>query len=171
MQTDYLWRLSQELFHLTVHSLDPSRTGQEVPERRFISHGQPTVEFCEGGTLALWHNPIETRQVSRTDALQLQLVTTFNIDLWRCWPVGSNFPPSPESIEDAVRLLQIDAIALIEGLQDGLETFASCELVQYQEVRALGPLGGMAGWRVPVTIGLSGREPGFVKECSCQIQA
>lgn len=164
MKPDYLWQLSQTLFGVVQESLDPQYTGQEIPERRFVSHGQPTVEFCDGGTLALWHTPIETRQVGRRDAPQLQLVTTFNIDLWRCWPVGNNFPPSPETIETAVRMLQVDVVCLLDGLHQRLAKFASCELVQYQEVRALGPLGGMAGWRVPVTVGLSGVDVSLMED-------
>ena len=159
MNPTYIWELSQELFDIAVAAVAPERTGQDVPDRRFIHHGQPVVEFCEGGTMALWHTPIEFRQIGRYDAPQIQTVTTFNIDLWRCWPIGNNVPPSLERIEDAVRLLQIDAWCLIEGMQTGLAPLAACELVQFQEVRALGPLGGMAGWRMPITIGLSGKTP------------
>jgi len=155
----YIWDLSQSLFGLAEKAIDPTRTGQDLPGRRLIHHGQPPVEFCDTGMLALWHTPIETRQVGRRDANQLQLVTTFNVELWRCWPVGSNMPPSLERIENAVRMLHIDIWCLIEGLQEGLTEFANCELVQYQEIRSLGPLGGMAGWRVPITIGLSGKTP------------
>lgn len=161
MNETYLWDLSQRLLKLAEKAIDPIRTKQDLPGRRLIHHGQPVVEFCDTGILALWHNPIETRQVGRRDAPQLQVVTTFSIDLWRCWPVGNNIPPSVERIEEAVRLLHIDAWCLVDGIQNGLSDFANCELVQYQEVRALGPLGGMAGWRFPVTIGLSGKLPSF----------
>jgi hypothetical protein len=155
----YIWDLSRWLLGLAEKAIDPTRTGIDLPGRRFLFHGQPPIEFCDTGTLALWHTPIETRQIGRNDALQLQLVTTFNVELWRCWPVGNNVAPSLERVEDAVKMLHTDVWCLLEGLQESLAQFASCELVQYQEVRALGPLGGMAGWRVPITIGLSGKTP------------
>lgn len=162
MQKDYIWLLSQQLLALAESALDPAITGQDLPGRRFVHHGQPVVEFCETGTLALWHDPIQTRQVGRSDANQVQLVTTFFIDVWRCWPVGNNIPPSLERIQDAVRMLHIDVWCLINGIQKGFSDLSGCELVQYQEVRSLGPLGGMSGWRMPVTVGLSGVAP-FIK--------
>jgi hypothetical protein len=159
MNPGYLWELSTELLKAALWAVDPSRTGRDLPGRQFIHHGQPVIDFCDTGTLALWHTPIETRQVGRRDAPQVQIVTTFNIELWRCWPVGNNMAPSLSALEDATKMLQTDVWCLITGLQHRLATIASCELLQYQEVRALGPLGGMAGWRVPITLGLSGNTP------------
>jgi hypothetical protein len=58
-------------------------------------------------------------------------------------------------------MLHIDAWCLVNGIQENLSRVVGCELVQYQEVRTLGPLGGMAGWRMPVTVGLNGVIPSF----------
>lgn len=157
MQPDYLWRLAANLLALADDSLDPALTGQDVPGRQFIHHGQPVIEFCETGTLAVWYDAISTRQVGRSDAMQRQLVATFSIDLWRCWPIGNNIPPSLETVEEAVRLLHTDVWCLVNGVQRGFDGLTGCELVQFQEVRSLGPLGGMAGWRMPITVGLTGR--------------
>ena len=156
MKHDYLWLLASRFMDLAEDSLAPALTEQDLPGRRFINHGQPVVEFCETGTLAIWYDTITTRQVGRNDAMQKQLVSTFFIDLWRCWPVGNNIPPTLEVVEDAVRLLQIDVWCLVNGVQKGFDHVVGCELVQFQEIRSLGPLGGMAGWRMPVTVGLTG---------------
>lgn len=157
MTPDYLWLLATQILDLAEQSLDPDDTEQDAPDRVFIAHGQPVVEFCEGpGTLVVWYDTISTRQVGRSDAMQKQLVITFFIDLWRCWPVGQNLPPSVEVIEEAVRLQHIDVWCLVNGVQQGFDQIVGCELVQFQEVRTLGPLGGVAGWRMPVTVGLSG---------------
>jgi len=159
VQTDYLWLVAKQLLSLSEKSLDPTITGSDLPGRRFVHHGQPVVEFCETGTLTVWHDSLETRQVGRNDANQVQLVTTFFVDIWRCWPVGNNVAPSLERIEEAVRLLHIDVWCLVNGVQKGFSKLAGCELVQYQEVRTLGPLGGMSGWRMPLTVGLTGVAP------------
>lgn len=159
MTPDYLWQLATDIIDLAEQSLDPDLTEQDPPGRVFVHHGQPVIEFCDTGTLCVWYDRIETRQVGRSDAHQKQLIVTFFIDLWRCWPVGNNIPPSLETIEEAVRLQHIDVWCLVNGVQRGFDGTVGCELVQYQEVRALGPLGGMAGWRMPVTVGLTGVPP------------
>jgi|688.fasta_scaffold01756_14 hypothetical protein len=161
MAPDYLWRLAEDLLVLAEDALDPTRTGIDLPDVRYVHHGQPVVEFCDGGVLSLWHDVIQTRQVGRNDAGQTQLVVTFFIDIWRCWPIGTHIPPSLETIQDAVKMLHIDAWCLVNGIQENLSRVVGCELVQYQEVRTLGPLGGMAGWRMPVTVGLNGVIPSF----------
>lgn len=159
LNPDYLWQISTEILSLAEQAIAPEITERDLPGRRFVHHGQPVVEFCDTGTLCVWHDFIESRQVGRRDAPQLQLVTTFVIDLWRCWPVGTNIAPSLEVIEDAVQMLHNDAWCLINGFQGGFKELTGCELVQYQEMRTLGPLGGMAGWRLPVTVGLTGYSP------------
>jgi hypothetical protein len=156
---DYLWRIAEQLMDAAETSLDPTITGIDLPGRRFIHHGQPVVEFCETGTMAVWHDSLATRQIGRNDAPQVQLSTFFFVDIWRCWPVGNNVPPSLERIEDAVRILYVDAWCLVNGMQNALRDIASCEMIQYQEMRALMPMGGMAGWRLPMNIGLSGATP------------
>lgn len=157
MDNTYFWNVSQELFALAEQAIDPQRTGHDLPGRRFIHHGQPVVEFCETGTMALWHQPIEFRQVGRREAQQTLTTTTFHIDLWRCWPMGGNAPPSVEQIEDAVEGLQVDGWCLLTGVQDGFKRITSCETVVFETLQALGPLGGMAGWRMSVLVGLSGK--------------
>jgi hypothetical protein len=159
VQKDYVWLLSEQLLELAEKSLDPTLTGQDLPGRRFIHHGQPVVEFCETGTLSIWHDRFTSRQIGRRDAPQLLLTTTFFVDVWRCWPVGNNIPPSLERIQDAVRMLHIDVWCLINGLQKGFSKIAGCEHIEYEDVTSLGPLGGMAGWRMPVTVGLPGTLP------------
>lgn len=159
MTPDYLWRIAQQLMDAAEDALDPSITEIDLPGRRFIHHGQPVVEFCETGTMAVWHDSLATRQIGRNDAPQVQVSTFFFVDVWRCWPVGNNIPPSLERIEDAVRILYVDAWCLLNGMQRRLQDIAGCEMIQYQEMRALMPMGGMAGWRLPINIGLSGVSP------------
>jgi hypothetical protein len=159
MTSDYLWRIAKQLMVASEQSLDPTITGIDLPGRRFIHHGQPVVEFCETGTLSVWHDSLNTRQIGRNDAPQIQISTFFFVDVWRCWPVGNNIAPSLEKIEDAVKILHVDAWCLLNGMQKRLQGLTGCEMIQYQEMRALVPLGGMAGWRLPIQIGLSGALP------------
>lgn len=162
MGSEYLWELSQEFFELAEAALDPQRTGQDLPGKRLIHHNQPVVEFCETGTLAVWHGPIEFQQFGLRDAPQLLNVSTFNIEVWRCWPAGNVNPPSVEALEDATRAVNIDGWCLLTGVQAGIDRITSCESVTFQTMRVMGPLGGMAGWKLSLTVGLSGRVPPLV---------
>lgn len=131
--------------------LDPNVTGRSLPARRYVSHGQPPVEFCDG-LLAVWYGPMETRQVGENDAGQTLRVVELAIDVWRCWPVGDERIPDAEVLSKAAGVAADD----LDRLSLGLTAFVAsrCGVVAWRPAVSLGPLGGMAGWRLAVRLSL-----------------
>lgn len=131
--------------------LDPNVTGRSLPARRYVSHGQPPVEFCDG-LLSVWYPTMETRQIGDSDAGQTQRVVELAVDVWRCWPVGDERIPDAEVLSKAAGVAADDLDRLSLGLSSYLAP--RCGVVGWRPALSLGPSGGMAGWRLGVRLSL-----------------
>lgn len=133
------------------HLLSPSATGRNALARRYVSHGEPAVEVCDG-VLAVWTGPIDTKQVGTANAGVTQRSATVCVDVWRCWPTGDTQPPTVKALEAATLGLADDVDRLTLGLSTWLS--CQCESVSWRPATPLGPMGGMAGWRLQIAVGL-----------------
>lgn len=124
-------------------------TGRRLPERRYVSHGQPPVESCDG-LLAVWFGQVETRQVGPRDADVTRRVALLCVDVWRCWPTGDTQAPTVAELTQASRVAADDVDRLTAGL--GVWLADECGPVEWRPALPLGPQGGLAGWRLQVTV-------------------
>jgi hypothetical protein len=129
--------------------LSPSLTGRSIPARRYVSHGQPPVESCDG-LLAVWSSSLETRQIGRSDIDITHRVILLNVDIWRCWPTGDSQPPTLDELTNASLMVCDDVDRLTKGL--GVYLAEYCGPVEWRPALPVGPLGGMAGWRITVMV-------------------
>jgi hypothetical protein len=146
-----LFDLGAEMLNECETLLDPTVTGSSLPERRYVGHGQPPVENCNG-MLCVWFGPIATRQVGRLDQAASQRIVEVAVDLWRCWPSGDMNPPSTDQLTQAALGLADDADRLTLGLSSWL--IGRCMAVEWRPALPLGPQGGMAGWRLSAALSL-----------------
>lgn len=131
--------------------LSSTVTGRDTPARRYVSHGEPAVEFCDG-MLAVWAGPVETKQVGPSKASVTSRVATVCVDVWRCFPTGDTQPPTTDELQQVSLMLADDVDRLTCGLAGWLS--GQCRTVVWRPTVSLGPSGGMAGWRVVVQVGL-----------------
>jgi hypothetical protein len=120
-------------------------TGRRLPERRYVSHGQPPIEECDGA-LVVWFSQVDVRQVGPRDADLTNRVVAVNIDVWRCWPTGDVRAPSAEELSAASAVVADDCDRLTLGLSGWLAN--RCGPVEWRPALPLGPQGGLAGWRL-----------------------
>ena len=144
-----LWTLAEETLAECEQLLAQTVTRRTLPERRYVSHGQPPVEDCDG-VLVVWLPQVETRQVAARDAGQTMRVAGLAIDVWRCWPTGDTHPPKVSDLSEAALTLVDDVDRLTEGLAGFLAD--RCASVEWRAAQPLGPLGGLAGWRLQVGV-------------------
>lgn len=90
-------------------------------------------------------------------------LTTYRIDLVRCWPsVDSQGIPNFEAQQRVALDLERDAAALWElatlCYERSLFTIPElgCDAVTFRDMRPIGPLGGFAGWTFPIEINMWG---------------
>jgi hypothetical protein len=141
--------LASDLLEEAEALLASSVTGRDMPARRYVSHGEPPVEWCPG-LLAVWTGPLTTRQVGPSTASMTSRAMTYNVDVWRCWPTSDAEAPPPDELTSAALALADD----LDRLSGGLARYLAdrCGLVEWQPALALGPSGGMAGWRLTVAV-------------------
>jgi hypothetical protein len=140
-----------EILRVSESLLNPSLTCRDLPERRYISHGEPPIEDCDG-ILAVWTGSVDTRQVGTHKAMVTHRLTTISVDIFRCWPTGDRHAPSSDQLSEAALALADD----VDRLTAGLATYLSqcCRTVVWRPTTSLGPAGGVAGHRVTVQVGL-----------------
>jgi hypothetical protein len=126
-------------------------TGRRLPQRRYVSHGQPPIEECDG-VLVVWFSQVEVRQIGLRDAGITNRVVAVNIDVWRCWPTGDTQPPQPTELSAASSIVADDCDRLTAGLSAWL--VERCGPVEWRPAVPLGPQGGLAGWRLQVSLAL-----------------
>lgn len=143
--------LLPEVLRQAERLLAPAATSRNLPARRYVSHGEPAVEFCDG-LLAVWAGPVETKQVGPTKASVTHRVATVCVDVWRCFPTGDTQPPTTDQLQAVSLTLADDVDRLTRGLAEWLS--CQCQTVAWRPTVTLGPTGGMAGWRVVVQVGL-----------------
>ena len=146
-----MYDLAADTLDEATRLLDPNVTGRDLPARRYVSHGQPPVEFCDG-LLAVWLGPLDTAQVGPAVAHQTRRVITLSVDVWRCWPTGDSKPVGPDDLSKVSLALADDLDRLSLGLSGWLA--ARCGPVTFSPAQSLGPNGGMAGWRLSVQVGI-----------------
>jgi hypothetical protein len=126
-------------------------TGRRLPERRYVSHGQPPIEECDGA-LVVWFPQVETRQVGARDAKVTNRVVSVAVDVWRCWPIGDSHAPTAAELSVASAVVADDCDRLTSGLSGWF--VERCGPVEWRAAVPLGPQGGLAGWRLLVLLGL-----------------
>jgi len=131
--------------------LGSSATGRDELARRYVAHGEPPVEFCDG-MLAVWAGPVETKQVAVSKATVTTRMVQVCVDVWRCFPTGDTNPPTTDELQRVSLMLADDVDRLTLGLSHWLS--CNCRTVMWRPTQSLGPSGGMAGWRVLVQVGL-----------------
>jgi len=146
-----LYELAGDVLAECERLLGQTVTGRDLPERRYVSHGQPPVEDCDG-VLAVWLPQVETRQVGSSDAMVTRRVVSLAVDVWRCWPTGDAHPPEVRDLSEASLVLADDVDRLTAGL--ALFLGERCGPVEWRAAQPLGPLGGLAGWRLQVGVGV-----------------
>jgi len=146
-----MYDLAADTLEEATRLLDPNVTGRSLPARRYVSHGQPPVEFCDG-LLAVWLGPLDTVQVGQAVGHQTRRVITMSVDVWRCWPTGDSHPVPPEDLSNVSLMLADDLDRLTVGLSGWLSS--RCGPVSWSPAQSLGPNGGMAGWRLSVGVGI-----------------
>lgn len=128
-----------------------------APDRQYIAHGAVTWD-CE--LLAV--NVVRILPKITDPRLQpcavLHLVT-YAVTLLRCYPVPTDQgnPPSASDLTDAGRNLATDGQALWKGLtrawvEGEWPVGIPCSRVTWDGLEPLAPSGGLAGWRVAVTV-------------------
>jgi hypothetical protein len=128
----------------------------DPPERQFVAHG----DFAHDCEL------LAVRTVSiRTEAPDLHLggagcsvipIVTLQLVLLRCYPtMDGPEPPAPAALTAASLQLADDAVGLSGGILDRWSAgtlfptaLIHCDKVQIGILDPIGPLGGIAGWRI-----------------------
>ena len=146
-----LWTLGEDTLAECEALLAQTVTQRSLPERRYVSPGQPPVEDCDG-VLVVWFPQVETRQVSARNAGVTMRLASLAVDVWRCWPTGDSHPPTVEALSEATLVLLDDVDRLTAGLAEWLGE--RCGTVEWRAAQPLGPLGGLAGWRLQVGVSL-----------------
>lgn len=144
-----LYELAEDVLAECEQLLDQTVTGRDLPERRYVSHGQPPVEDCDGVLVVWWAN-VDTRQIGIREADQTVRVAGLVVDVWRCWPTGDTHPPTVAELSEASLTLADDVDRLTSGL--ALFLGGRCGPVEWSPAQPLGPLGGLAGWRIQVNV-------------------
>lgn len=171
MGATYIGDLLEALRDEALAALDPTRTGHPAPSRVFVSHGAPAVDVCEDdGLLAVYVDVVphlHPRQRGRGPGGCLVVPTMRAVvELWRCHPTMQH-DGSPWGVgvyEDAALDLAADLWCLLVGLYTSwlggaLTPGQPCEQVEFGAASPLGPSGGAAGWKVPITYTLSDPAP------------
>ncbi len=128
-----------------------------APERRYVAHGTVTWD-CE--LLAVNIVRVLPKLVDpRAQSCAVMHEVTYAVTLLRCYPMPSDRgqPPSADDLTDAGRDLATDGQALWKGLTrawaDGSWPVGiPCSKVTWGGLEPLAPSGGLAGWRVTVTV-------------------
>ena len=175
MGAGYLDTLAHDLLDAALDGLAVGRTGVATPTRVYVAHGEPAVDICTGeanGQLTVHAEPAgsvihvgapEAPRIPRT--LLVQPVATFVIQVWRCHVAFTDDGniPSADVLDDAASMLLTDLWCLLtqvyDEARDGTLFSVDCMRVTIGDTEALGPLGGAAGWAVPVTVALSDTGP------------
>ena len=146
-----LWTLAEDVLAECEQLLAQTVTGRDLPERRYVSHGQPPVEDCDG-VLVVWFAQVDTRQVGPRDSGVTNRVAVLAVDVWRCWPTGDTHPPTVRDLSRASLVVADDCDRLTGGLAGFLGD--RCGTVEWRPAQPLGPQGGLAGWRLQVAVSL-----------------
>lgn len=181
MESSLLEQVLAELLACCVDGL--VEAGSEPPERRYIAHTQPAVDWPaqgqpDDGLLAVWLERIEARALgerrpSSSGDAQLQgwhSVALLRVQLWRPYPNLSDAGSAPDSdaISEATARLTRDAWSMWVTLgtrRDGDRLFRRYEggtLVDRQDVgigslTPLAPSGYAAGFQLNVEVSLPAR--------------
>lgn len=160
MTATYIQDLCEALLDEALDGLALARTGHAPPARTFVSHGEPVADFdtCDDGLLAVWHGPIGYVQTNR----QIRPQTTFYVDVHRCVPTMADdgAPPTPAEMTESADYLNRDLWSLLTYLYDRASlVFEGCGPITWGPATALGPEGGIAGWRVEITAVLNDGGP------------
>lgn len=169
MGASYLGDMLEAVRDAAEDGLDPARTGHALPNHVLVTQNAPAVDLCtDDGVLAVyvWRAPhIHPRTVARMPSTCLVTVTAeLVIELWRCVPtLDDEGNPRPDvDYENSALDLATDLWCMLTHLyvawQDG-DLGAPCKAVTFGAVQPLGPSGGVAGWRIPLTVHLSDATP------------
>jgi hypothetical protein len=178
MAADYLHVLALDLLDACSDGLSFARTGNDPPDRAYVSHGRPPVdvwdgENCSAGQLTVHfdeqttirHQTIPSSpQVPR--AQEIAPVATLVVQLWRCWPSSTTDGGVPDGADLTARArgLNVDLWSMLtqvyaEHFAGSLFTGVAHQQVTIGAVRALLPSGHVAGWEVRVEVWLNDSGP------------
>jgi hypothetical protein len=139
--------------------------GREVPERTFLSHGQPPGEPTEcAETLASWIAGIALTPPPPTGkrGCTSKSVLSLHLTLYRCVPTmdDDGTPPAPDELSLSAEGLQFDGWGMWREVHRGwtsgtLFDDLGCEAIDLSRgMVVLPPLGGLAGWDITVLVTL-----------------
>jgi len=162
MPADYLQLICVDLLGASAIALDVTRTGNPNPVRQLVTHGEPVWDLgdhCES-QLAVWHGPILHRQVAQGRVCQILPLSTFYVEIVRCVPVqrDDGSAPSPDVLTDSADELNRDAWSLLTDLYVWAAD-RGCDEIDFGPAETVGPLGGIGGWRVAITVSLNDSGP------------
>ena len=134
-----------------------------IPDRQFLTHGNLPALDCPA--LAVTVTNLQARQ---SPPNRCTVEPRLRLFVWvvRCYPTlddNGNPPPSADETA-AAKLLQHDLGTLWDGLTERwakATLFPSfdaidCERVTFEMAQPMGPLGGTAGWSMPILVDVSG---------------
>lgn len=147
----------------------PDRTGNDPPDRVYVSHGEPAVDVCLDctGQLSVHVDRVESRPLNtspgapaKVQTCALMPVAVYVVQLWRCVPIPDDrgAPPRPDELTASARALARDGWALLTHLIDERAAGAlgdACDSISFDDLVALGPDGGAAGWALPISAAVS----------------
>lgn len=152
--------LLDDLLLEAISALGANPEAEDAPERRYVAHGLPVAD-CDQLTVHLVRlvpRLLEDPRQGRCTILHQAVMET---RLWRCWPTGTEKVPTPSAavIGDAARQLAADGWALWKGLtrawvEGAWPEGVPCKQVKWGTLEPLTPQGGLAGWRLDVTVQL-----------------
>lgn len=144
--------------------------GWDLPDRRYVAAGSPTIIAADDEHLAVclaaMHSGVTPRSLNATGGVQgrgARSVHTpradFGVRLMRCVSTidDSGEPPSADELHaDGVRLLTDPGrllTALYTWLNNDFQAYNPSPMTVLGDVDVIGPMGGLAGHTVKVTIG------------------
>lgn len=143
-----------------------------IPSRSYLTHGTPVVEGEQLTVQSLGLSVTHPFPLAQLRAVRTTVVGSagVSIEIWRsCWPMpqvsaaGSTLP-HPSKFGDAAATLALDAstlwgwmadLAVNGGMCPSFATIGIADDVSLSPLVPLGPLGGLAGWRLQMAIKIS----------------
>jgi hypothetical protein len=153
----------------TIPTFDATLAG--APERQLICHGPPAHDCCEQLSVFV---PLMAegdttpggldagKRASRNARINH---VTLTLEITRCVPIGTESttgtytPPTAQSITDSTEQIHADGWALwnhLFNLKSSEQLLSLCDGMFFDGIIAVAPLGGCAGWIVPLRAQLGG---------------
>lgn len=163
MDATILRTMANDLLKAARDAYNEVSGSHPAPARQLIAHGVPAHD-CDA--LIVWLERMPTQQQPNRGKCGRIVQPTFNLEVSRCYPTADGRARIPTGAEEQrVAELLLDDLWTINhhltsewssGTLFRSFTGIDCEDVQWQPVIALNNQGGIAGWRMPIVVTLTG---------------